>query len=177
MNQNPTEDPTEDPSASTSNARNKPFHNHVSPALAPNSPVTAPSRTPPRLRPPPLVLKFSQGTGWHDCFECASGKFSPAGAAGCTSCEAGKSLFTDTKQTALHQPTNEGVVPTLWPRKSATSVKRASTQTKQVQTLPMANGFWRTTKSSTEILACLNPKHCKGADTADLCSEGYTGPL
>ncbi|GMH56693.1 hypothetical protein TrLO_g4276 [Triparma laevis f. longispina] len=55
MIQNLTEDPTEDPSASTSNARNKPFHDHASPALAPPSPVTAPSRTPPRLRPPPLV--------------------------------------------------------------------------------------------------------------------------
>ncbi|GMI11382.1 hypothetical protein TrVE_jg4951 [Triparma verrucosa] len=46
------------------------------------------------------------------------------------------------------------------------------------ETLPMFDGFWRTSSSSTEVLPCLNPKHCKGgADTTDLCSDGYTGPL
>ncbi|GMH54037.1 hypothetical protein TrST_g5737 [Triparma strigata] len=39
-------------------------------------------------------------------------------------------------------------------------------------------GFWRTSNLSTEILTCLNPRHCKGGnDTANLCFDGYTGPL
>ena len=47
-----------------------------------------------------------------------------------------------------------------------------------VKSLDLEAGFWRTSSSSTEILPCLNSKHCKGgADTADLCAEGYTGPL
>ena len=47
-----------------------------------------------------------------------------------------------------------------------------------VETLDLEPGFWRTSSSSTKVLPCLNPKHCKGgADTADLCAEGHTGPL
>ncbi|GMH85601.1 hypothetical protein TrST_g3602 [Triparma strigata] len=47
-----------------------------------------------------------------------------------------------------------------------------------VETLDLEPGFWRTSSSSTKVLPCLNPKHCKGgADTADLCADGHTGPL
>ena len=47
-----------------------------------------------------------------------------------------------------------------------------------VETLDLEPGFWRTSNSSTKVLPCLSTKHCKGgANTSDLCAEGYTGPL
>eukprot|EP00519_Triparma_laevis_P010367 CAMPEP_0182498006 /NCGR_PEP_ID=MMETSP1321-20130603/6353_1 /TAXON_ID=91990 /ORGANISM="Bolidomonas sp., Strain RCC1657" /LENGTH=1411 /DNA_ID=CAMNT_0024702007 /DNA_START=67 /DNA_END=4302 /DNA_ORIENTATION=- len=47
-----------------------------------------------------------------------------------------------------------------------------------IETIPMREGFWRSSPASTKFLTCLNPKHCKGGvETTDLCSDGYTGPL
>ncbi|GMH92364.1 hypothetical protein TrVE_jg2610 [Triparma verrucosa] len=55
---------------------------------------------------------------------------------------------------------------------------RKSVDGMKVNTLDLEQGFWRTSNSSTAILRCLNPMHCKGGvETDDLCAEGYTGPL
>ncbi|GMI09829.1 hypothetical protein TrVE_jg7409 [Triparma verrucosa] len=47
-----------------------------------------------------------------------------------------------------------------------------------LNTLDLEEGYWRTTLNSTEILQCVNKKHCLGgANITDMCADGYTGPL
>ncbi|GMI11479.1 hypothetical protein TrLO_g5191 [Triparma laevis f. longispina] len=47
-----------------------------------------------------------------------------------------------------------------------------------LKTLDLKPGYWRTSVNSTEIIPCLNSKHCMGGpNITDLCNEGYTGPL
>ena len=47
-----------------------------------------------------------------------------------------------------------------------------------VTNMELEPGFWRATRSSEELLPCLNADHCKGgAEPSETCSEGYEGPL
>ena len=53
-----------------------------------------------------------------------------------------------------------------------------STYGMTVMNMELEPGFWRATKSSKEVLPCLNEDHCKGgAEPSELCSEGYEGPM
>ena len=53
-----------------------------------------------------------------------------------------------------------------------------STYGMTVMNMELEPGFWRATRSSEELLPCLNADHCKGgAEPSETCSEGYEGPM
>ncbi|GMH68263.1 hypothetical protein TrST_g5438 [Triparma strigata] len=177
--------------------------------------------------------------------DCASGKFSPAGASICTSCDAGKHSsssgssedicvdcdagtfseqgrssdgscekcvigkaasagFCEDCPLGSYAP-GEGFAvclpcpPNQFPKEDQTGCEVITgyyTDGVEGQSIPIPTGvsetatgmtlealeilpgYWRTSSTSKEILACLNSIHCKwGVDTTDLCAEGYTGPL
>ena len=47
-----------------------------------------------------------------------------------------------------------------------------------VELLLIERGYWRASKTSTNILACYNPNACQGGvtGTPDYCLRGYKGP-
>ncbi|GMI00735.1 hypothetical protein TrVE_jg11097 [Triparma verrucosa] len=133
------------------------------------------------------------GEGATEMLTCPKGKYSNFGASSCTKC--GPSTIApetstmacsacDSYQVASDERTEcvcqQGYYVGEDANKALPVPDGVSPNTAgmTIETLDILPGFWRTSNGSTEVLSCLNEEHCKGGNnTADLCSEGYTGPL
>ena len=122
-------------------------------------------------------LGYFSGVGSSTCTKCGPTSIAvSAGTAACAQCDLFQVANDERTECVCQQgyyvgedankalPVPDGVSP--------------NTAGMTIETLDILPGFWRTSNGSTEVLSCLNEEHCKGGNnTADLCSEGYNGPL
>ena len=62
---------------------------------------------------------------------------------------------------------------------SDAGVQHASSSQGIVEKLNIAQGYWRATNKSREVLECFNQHACKGgiaSKTSDYCVDGFKGP-
>ena len=125
------------------------------------------------------------------CKKCAIGKFSDSGVS-CQDCRGGSYAPGEGYAMCISCPPfqspkedNSGcqVIPGFFIDAAGDSTPipkgvKPDISGMTLHTLDLSEGYWRTSLNSTEIILCLNNKHCKGGpNITDQCYEGYIGPL